>query len=316
MLDGFVEYFWRVDEFNEADPNYYWKGDVWSFISSSGATLITKRCTIKAGKTQGKDYITASGTLTTDFEPDLNDINQFTVDIISVDGNLIYTEANIFDVCNVATGKFTYTYRIPRGGDGAITSLKLDFINQTFAITAKDVNLTGLGCTFLLNINLGGYLLVGDVNEAIVNGSRKIIPTRLMRLYKDTLIVTKAKAKNGILPSTDTLSIQGDIAVKDMNDSEPNLVNEIVNITWGGQTLTIPAGNFMYKKGNLFRCRNVPVTGGLMNVDINLDKCTFIVKAKYASLDVTSGEAEFGINFDTPNGQFDEVVDVNLVRGY
>ena len=82
-----------------------------------------------------------------------------------------------------------------------------------------------MACPLRLEITMGNYTLSGDANEAIVNG-KKSIPTRLMRTYQDTLIVTKASVKNSTTPSSDSLSVKGDIAVADMNvdANEPNLV--------------------------------------------------------------------------------------------
>jgi hypothetical protein len=294
------------------------------------AALTIKKCKVTAGKTQGqnsndinniKDAFGASGTFS-DFSPDLNDINQFDVSIYSVteDGNvLIYNESNQFDVNDVAKGKFKYTHKIPRGGEGAITSLALDFTKLTFAIKAKNIDLTGLGCPLKLVISLGDYVPSGEANETIVNG-KKSIPTRLMRMYDDTLIVKKSLG--------DSLSVSGDIAVADLNDAnanDPNLVVDDVNIIWGDQTYNIPAGSFKAaKRGHSYKCSKIAADAskGLVGAALNLDKCTFTITVKNTDLnDVNdvSGIVPFGINFAPDSNEapdFDETVYVNVALGH
>jgi hypothetical protein len=304
------------------------------------AAITIKKCTVMAGKTQGadsndisniKDVFTASGTFS-DFSPDLNNITDFNVSLYSVgeDANVLaYNEANNFDVCDVNHGKFKYTHKIPKGGAGAITSLTLDFNKLTFAITTKNIDLTSLACPLELEIALGDYIPSGEANEAIVNGKSKTIPTRLQRMYKDTLIVTpgKAKVKNSTKASSDSLSVKGQIAVEDINATDPNLYALPVVISWSSaddtnsQTFTIPAHSFKIPKtGHLYKLnRNITPTvapvaepNSKVSGTIDLDKCTFALSITKADINAVSGQAKFGISFDTPHGEFDEVNDVNL----
>ncbi|MGA2093738.1 MAG: glycoside hydrolase family 30 beta sandwich domain-containing protein [Sedimentisphaerales bacterium] len=235
-----TEHWSSLGEFNPAEALTLPAQSI-TTIHLTGSQLLTvadvnvTKCNIKAGKIQGQDSFDASGTFTDDFDPVLNDISQFDVNIISADGNLIYSEVNDFTVRNSTAGKFQYTHKIPKGGEGAITSLKFDFNKQTFALKTRNIDLTGLACPFHLNVRLGNYWLSGEVNEPIVNGSKKLIPTRLMRMYQDTLVVTSAKAKHSTKASSDSLSVKGEIAVADMNldSNEPNLATKQVVITWG-----------------------------------------------------------------------------------
>ena len=126
------------------------------------------------------------------------------------------------------------------------------------------------------------------------------------------------------MPSSDSLSIKGDIAVADMNldANEPNLVNEDVVITWGDvndantQTFTIPAGSFKAsKKGHLYKCSKInpvitPVedVNTLVTASIDLDKCTFTVSITKSDLEVVSGDAKFGLSF----AAFDETDELSL----
>ena len=204
-------------------------------VLQAGASLTITKCKIAAGKTQYhnnaeyndmKDTFEASGTIT--LPSDYSDINSVEVNIISVtDGNVIYTEPlTDFNATLVnSKGKYTHSAKVTKGHAGKITSLTLDFRKRIFAIKANNINLTGLTCPVQLGFTIGGFEVSGQADETIVNGGKQLIPTRLMRLCKDTLIVTKAKVKDIAKPSSDSLSVKGDIAVADMNldTNEPNL---------------------------------------------------------------------------------------------
>ncbi len=182
-----------------------------------------------------------------------------------------------------------------------------------------------------MKITVGSSELKGRATETVVNGPKTLIPTRLMRLYNDTLVVNKAKAKhNSKKASSDTLSVAGDIAVADMDldTNEPNLVTEDVVLTWGDmngtptKTLTIPgnaspalASFKASKKGHVYKCSKIHPAedpNGLVAAQFDLDKCAFTVSVSKAS-DVFVGpaDANFGVSFDT----FSKTVDVNHVTG-
>ena len=271
--------------------------------------LTITKCKVTAGKVQGQDAFDASGTFASSLLG-LYRVTQIDVNIVSLeDESIIYQESIDFNSSQVVNNKYKYSYKIPKGGEGAITSLTIDFSKKTFALKSKNIDLTGLGCPLRLDMTLSNYLLTGEADEAIVN-SKKSIPTRLMRTYKDTLIVTKAKAKNSTSALADTFSVSGGIAVDgDVEDS--NLADQDVNIVWGGQTFTIPAGSLVAAKmGNSYKCSKVTVSGefGQVTAKFDLDKCTFTVSMKGANLDVTSGDVVFGINFT----DFNETADLTL----
>jgi hypothetical protein len=292
-------------------------------LQAGGLSLTITKCTVTAGKTQYhnnadyndmKDAFTASGTIS--LPADCNDINSVEVNIISVtDGNVVYTETlTDFNPALVnSKAKYTHSAKVSKGQPGKITSLILDFRKRTFAIKAKNIDLTGLTCPVQLGFTIGSYEMSGRADETVVNGSKQPIPVRLMRLYKDTLIVTNAKVKNVAKPSSDSLSVKGDIAVADMNldTNEPNLVTKEVVITLSDandtntQTFTILPGSFKAsKKGHLYNCSKInpviaPVedVNTLVTASIDLDKCTFTVSIIKSDLKVTSGDGKFGLSF-------------------
>jgi hypothetical protein len=292
-------------------------------VLQSELSLTITKCKVAAGKTQYhndadyndmKDTFEASGTAT--LPGDVNDINSVEVNIASVtDGNVIYTETlSDFNPTLVnSKGKYTHHAKVSKGRPGKITSLTLDFRKRTFAIKANNLDLTGLACPVQLGFTMGGYEVSGIADETVVNGSKQLIPARLMRLYRDTLIVTKAKVKNSANASSDSLSVKGDIEVADMNldTNEPNLVNEDVVITWGDvndtntQTFTIPADSFKASKtGHTYKCGKInpvitPVENAntLVTASIDLDNCTFTVSIIKADISVVSGDVKFGLSF-------------------
>ena len=73
--------------------------------------------------------------------------------------------------------------------------MTIDFKKSTFAVTIKSADLTGLACPLELNFTIDNFILIGKATETVVNGPKTLIPTRLMRMYNDTLVVGKTKAK-------------------------------------------------------------------------------------------------------------------------
>ena len=290
------------------------------------STMEITKCTIAAGKTQGrdlndinniKDSFAFSGTFG-NIPIDFSQTTSIDVNITSsTDGNQIQNYYERID-CNssrVKKGKFGYTYKIPKYHRGEITSLTIDPIKRTFAVKATNVYLTGLSCPVHLEMAMGYYTLTGDANETIVNGPKKLIPTRLMRAYKDTLVVNKAKAKrNSRKGFSDTLSVTGDIAVI---DTDVNLCNYDVNFVWGNQLFNVAPGKFKASKtGHLYKCakdvNDANGSPGVVTAQVDIDKATFTLSVSKANgIDATSNPINFGISF----ADFNEAVDVNLVTG-
>jgi len=283
------------------------------------ATVTPTKCKVAAGKIQGLDSFDLSGSLSSS-AIDLEDVTQIDVNIISLadETSIYYETLDINASTNVSGGVLAYSYKIPSGEPGAITSLKIDTNKRTMAIKAKNIDLTGLACNVQIDLTLGYYILTSEVNEAIINGARKSIPTRLMRTYQDTLIVTKAKATGSSTALSDSFTVKGDIAIE---VTDVNLVNENVVVTWSDaneisvQTFTIPAGSFIADKtGYVFKCSKItPSEGqGLASAKIDLYKSLFTLSMKGIDLDTTSGDIKFGISF----ADFNQTDDVNLALGY
>jgi len=310
--------------------------DTAGLIYFDSARLITPgldvtKCKVAAGKTQYhgdedfnnmKDSFTASGNIV--LPDDCNDVTEVVVTLTNDDDEVIYTETLAdFNASVVnSTGKYKYSAKAIKGQAGNITSLKLDFTKGTFLVQAKNINLKGLTAPFELKFGVGTLEQKADVDESIINGASKRIPTRLMRQYDDKLVVTKAVAKHKTTALTDTLNLRGEIAVWDMNleANEPNLVNEDVTLTWGDindantRTFIIPAGSFKAsKKGHVYKCAKVECDANdgneaFVTATFDLDKCTFfanINKAEDVYADRLS-QAVLSVSFATEQGTFNE----------
>jgi hypothetical protein len=260
-----------------------------SGIEQNVALTIT-RCTVTAGKIQAQDAFYASGTFASSLLG-LYSIAQIDVNITSLaDDEVGYSESLDFDVVNNK-----YTYKIPSGQTEGITSLTIDFTKRTFAIKAKNIDLTGLTCPLKLEFTIGNNILTGQADEPVVNGTKKPIPMRLMKGYANALSITKAKSKHSTKALSDSLSVSGEIAVEDMTDPNANLHAQNVDVIWGAQTFTIPSGSFTAKTGRAYKCNKVPIdSNGLMTATIDLDKCAYTVSVTKANLDAAS---EFGLRF-------------------
>jgi len=288
--------------------------------------VIVNKCTVTAGKTQymdDNDYsdmtdtFTASGTIS-NLPSDLSTINHVDVNIISADGSSIFSRTiPVNPTTDVKRGKYTHSYKIPKGNptQGAITSMTIDSNKKTFAVTVKNADLTGLTCPLELIFNMDGNDLQGYADETIVNGPKKLIPTRLMRTYQDTLVVNKAKAThNSRKGFSDTLSVTGDIAVI---DTDVNLCNYDVNFVWGNQLFNVAPGKFKASKtGHLYKCikdvNDANGAPGVVTAQVDIDKATFTLSVSKANgINATSNPILFGISF----ADFNEAVDVNRVTG-
>jgi len=271
-------------------------------------------CTVTAGKTAGLDSIVCSGILGVT-EGMFDDANNIAIKIYSAadDINYLVYDHNIpTDSFTRKGNTFTYKHKIGSGEPGGITSLWFDVSKNKFYLQAQKLDLTGLACPLYLQTDIysqthiGTYSSrIGFADENTVN-VKNLIPTRLMRTYKDTLVVNKAKA------SSSSLSVTGNIAVI---DTDVNLSGVDVNFIWGAQMFRVPPGSFN-KTGYLFRCSKVVADAngdtGLVTAQVDIDKATFTLSVSGASaIDAASASIPFGISF----ADFNEIIVVNRVTG-
>jgi len=275
-------------------------GPPYGGIGVATSSFLAKKCLVKAGKTDNSDMILILGQMSAAVD-DFNDANYVQVIIDSNDmvNPLILT----FPINDKAFKNDKYNYA--RTENTSKRLFKYDTKTGKFTFMAKNVDLSGLGCPLTIEIMVGNYVGVGEVDEDVVNGPIRLIPIQLMREVKDTLRVDKnPKLTSGKKPSTDSLSVMGTITLK----NTCNLTVEVVTITWGTQTFTIPEGSFKFKK-NTFTCKNVKVVeGGIVSAKFDFVKCSFTIAIKKAAIQSKSGTVNFGIAFCS----FNESVEVEL----
>jgi hypothetical protein len=264
-----------------------------------------QKCAVKAGKIQGFDSISCSGTFGAT-NTMLDAADNITVQIYSgVDDYTVYNQTIAMESFSHSRNIYSYKHKVSSGRPGAITSLKFDTGRNTFSMQTKNTDLTGLGCPLYLLIDFGTYAAMGVADENAVNG-KNLIPACLMRTHKDTLVVNKAKA------SSSSLSVTGNIA---MIDTDVNLSSMDVNFIWGAQMFRVPPRSFN-KTGHLFKCSKVVADTngdpGLVTAQVDIYKATFTLSVTGANaINAASASIPFGISF----ADFNEIVVVNRVTG-
>jgi hypothetical protein len=256
----------------------------WELAAEASLPVFFKSIQVSAGRIQGQDTLKVSGSFTK--APELLLTDSIGVSVLSLsDGAEIFTEACGY-TWNRTKNRFVWTRRKP----GGVTSLTFDFAKRSFAMTLSKADLTGLSCPIGFAWTFGDYRYYGEADESIVNGKQRI-PIRLMRNYRDEIRISKAVSKRGKAPSTDQLSITGEIAAADVAGTNVSALPVI--IMWGEQSFTLPAGSFQKGKGNVYTCRNAASSeGGLFSCKIDLDKCIFSILAKNLTIDLVPGSPD------------------------
>jgi peptidoglycan/xylan/chitin deacetylase (PgdA/CDA1 family) len=263
-----------------------------------GEMSITK-FTVTAGSKDNSDKISISGNM----DATADDFNSISVIEVTVDSNdMVNPCVQTFPI-NETTFK-KGKYKCSKTENSSKTSFTFDTKTSKFSFTAKNVDLSGLGCPLTIEIEIGDYTGAAEVNEAIVN-SKKPIPMKLMRGVKNSLRVDKIQAKHGNKPDSDQLSVKGGFAV---TDTGVNLAAVDFVVGLASQTFTIPAGSFTAKKG-VFTCKNIKLSGGeIANAGLNLNTCVFTMTIKNTEIVADAGVVDFGLEF----ADFDESVPVVL----
>jgi hypothetical protein len=268
-----------------------------TFTMNGPEEMSITKCKVTAGKTEGYDTIVVSGKMDATAD-DLSDANNIEVTVDSNDMVNPCVQSFSIDETTLKNGKYRYSGT----EDGVKESFKYDVKTGKFSFTAKNVDLSGLGCPVSVGIEIGDYNATAEVNEAIVNGTKKPIPIKLMMGVKNSLRVDKIRVKK---PNSDQLLVKGGFAVADTN---VNLAAVDFVVGLAGQTWTIPAGRFTAKKG-VFTCKNIKLSGGeIANAGLNLNTCVFTMTIKNTKITAGSGAANFSVEF----ADFDESVQIVL----
>jgi hypothetical protein len=265
------------------------------------STVLATKCTITAVNKANSDKSSFSGTMnaTVDDFNDANDMLEITID----SNDIVNPYALTFPINNKTFKKGKYSYSGTE--NGIKKSFTYDMKTGKFAFAASNISLSGLDCPVILGIEIGNYVGVAEVNEAIVNGPKAPMPILLMMGIKDTLRVDTCTVKqNNKKANSDQLTVKGAFAVK---DTTVDMTKKEFVATLGAQTFTLPIGSFKRGKG-AYSCANVKITGGTASATFNFNLCSFILTIKNANISPVSGNVDFGIRF----ADFNEVEQVKL----
>jgi len=290
--NGFHDTWWIAE--GVSYPKLYWQ------------LLEVAKCTVTAGSKDSSGKIFFSGQMyaaIVDFN-DANNIIKVTIssdDIVSPCALTFPIDANTFK-----KGKYSYSKTV----SGVRKSFTYDVKTHKFAFAASNVGLSGLDCPVTIEIEVGDYYTMVEIDEVIVNGPKVPIPIKLMMGVKDVLRVDKCTVKqNNKKSNSDQLTASGGFAVENPDPCMANWTTEDLVITLGTQ-FTIPAGSLKAGKGK-FTCSKAEVTeagGGTADATFNFNMCSFTLTIKKMETAAGSGIVDFGVAF----AGFNEVDQVTL----
>jgi len=260
--------------------------------------MLVRKCTVNASKTAGIGTISFTGDMnaTADDLSGADDI-QVTVD----SGNMVSPLIEIFpiDGNSFKNGKYNYTIT----EDTSKQSFKYDTTSRKLSFTGKNVDLTGIDCPLIIEIETGDYICQAEVNEAKVNG-KKPIPINLLMGVADSLRVDKITVKqNATSPASDSLTVKGGFSALDSDyNADANMVEADVNVILGTQMWTIPDSNFILKKTK-FTCskKTTENESGIAAGSFDFSTGAFMLSIKNADIDDVHNIVNFSINFSDVN---------------
>jgi len=262
------------------------------------SSIQVAKCTITAGSKDNSDKTSISGKIdaTTDNFTDAAVI-EVTVDSNAMDNPCVLT----FPINSpLKKGKYSYS-----GTEGRIKkSFKYDVKTHSFAFTAANVNLSGLGCPLTFDINVGDYFGTAEINETIVNGG-KSTPMTLLMGVQSSLRVDTCRVKPGKKPNTDQLLVKGGFAVEDTTVDMANRVSEGLVVILGTQTFTISKNDLKAGKGKFTCSKAIVPEGGVATASFDFNKGSFMMTISNTNITtisnmnvmVSSGTIEFGVAF-------------------
>lgn len=284
------------DPFNEIPYPF-----IGMYVARTASTILMTKFTVTASSKINSDNISFSGTMDATVE-DFNDVNAVKVTIDSNDMVNPCVQSFPVNANTFKKGKYSCS-----GTDGSIRkSFTYNPNTGKFAFAASKVDLSGLDCPATVEIQIGDFFALAQIDETIANGTKKPMPILLMTGVRDVLMVDKCTVKqNNKKINSDQLSVKGAFAVDDIN---ANMVSEDLVITLGAQQFTIPASQLKSGNGKL-TCSKANVTqGGIATATFNFNSCSFILTINNANIDAISGNVDFGVAF----ADYNEVEQVTL----
>jgi hypothetical protein len=254
------------------------------------------KCTVTAGI--NGDSISFSGTMNVTVD-DFNYANS-SGDANFVEVTISDENSNDMDPCVITfpvnsktwkKGKFSYSGTV----NGVKKSFGYNAKTGKFTFAASNINLSGLECPVIININVGDFAGTTDVNETIVNGKMPI-PINLLMGVKNSLRVDGKLKFTKKLGSITQFVVSGGFSVQHQDVNMTNRTSEDLVVTLGTQTFTIPANNLKAGKGK-FTCSKANVNeGGIATATFDFSKCTFSLTIKNTNF-IDYGTDDFCVQF-------------------
>lgn len=245
------------------------------YFTTEPELTITK-FTAKAGKLYNQDQAQFKGLMDA-AESDILDSNEI---IVSIDASYIPDPNNTtwtFPVNGEAykNGKYNYA----RTENASQSFLKYDPANGKVQFKVKNEDLTGLSCPMMVTITIGDYTAQIELDEDIVNGTKKPCPPEFLMGAVNSFMVDKNKVKFGKTTGADSLTVSGFFTIAaDYDTSNPFV------ITLGSQTFTVPGDQFI-AKGASESCNASCLEGGLLKAKLDFAKCTYILTLSQITID-------------------------------
>ena len=185
-------------------------------------------------------------------------------------------------------GKYNYA----RTENASQSFFKYDPANGKVLFKVKNGDLTGLSCPMTVTITIGSYSAQVELDEEIVNGTKKPCPPQFLMGVRSTMTVDKILSKLGAKPGTDSVTAQGYFSVAGDCDMSSPMIAEL-----GDQTLTVEGINFTPNAtGTIEQCRSASSQEGpLVTAKFDFANCKYKLQVKNAVIE-ESGPVDFGID--------------------
>lgn len=247
-----------------------------------GGLLWISKASVKAGKTDGADSIQLQGILDV-AEDDLFAARGDAI-IVSLASEYIPGAGTItwefpLDAEYLSKGKYASPKIKPADKTDPVTSLAIDTNKGIMKFSAKNVDLTGLGCPITCRVTIGDDVYIAEMvmGEGLVNRT-KPCPLPLLMGAHDSLDAAKVKAKKSTKTAADSISITGTFTI----DGECDM-NEPVVIMIGDDAFTVEAAAFSEKKG-AYSCKKFDSNHGFVTAKFDTVKCSYSIKIKNTAL--------------------------------
>ncbi len=254
------------------------------FVIEDKIQLTISKFTAKAGKVAGLDSVQFAGQMNATVS-DILTANEIIVSLDCVGLTAPKEWVILVDEIEYKNNQFKYVHK----GNVSQRNFMYSLANGKVSFKAVNVDLKGLVSPLTVTITIGANSTQVELDESIINGPKKPCPLQFLMGVKNSLSVDTFKVKPGKNPGTDSFTAQGTFTISGNYDKA-----NLLAVTLGGQTFTVPGGQFINNK-DTERCKKaLSIEGPVVDAKLDFVKCTYTISVKNATI-TQSGLAEFGI---------------------